>query len=157
MAEISEKNLKTDILIISSVVVIGLILAAVFCLTQKPGGQVVVSVDGKEAARYDLSENVDTRIQGIGGENRLIIQNGEAWIEEADCPDKLCVKQGHVSKTNESIVCLPHRMTVRVVGDSGEAAPDAVVSEVRSDEPRPDRTMSCQPVVLYAPRREVRS
>ena len=116
-------------MIIAIIAAIGIGLVVIFLLTKKNGTSVVVSIDGKEIERYGLNENVDTEIEGVGGKNRLIIRDGEAWIEEADCPDKLCVKQGRISHTNESIVCLPHRITVRVIGESDENTPDAVVSE----------------------------
>lgn len=51
------------------------------------------------SATYRLDEEIDTWIDGYqGGQNHLVIQDGCARIEEADCPDKLCVKQGTVSK-----------------------------------------------------------
>ena len=60
-------------------------------------------------------EEVDTWIDGYqGGKNHLVIHDGCARIEEADCPDKLCVKQGTVSESGESVVCLPNRVVVAV-------------------------------------------
>ena len=62
-----------------------------------------------------LVEEIDTWIDGYqGGQNHLVIQDGCARIEEADCPDKLCVKQGTVSESGESLVCLPNRVVVAV-------------------------------------------
>ncbi len=128
------KNMgKTDFFIIAIIVTIGIGLVVVFFITKKEGNLVIVSVDGVEIERHELSETVDKEIEGVGGKNRLRIQNGEVWVEEADCPDKLCVKQGKISHTNESIVCLPHRVTVRVVGDADENTPDAIVSEQVAD------------------------
>jgi hypothetical protein len=34
----------------------------------------------------------------------------------ADCPDKLCVKQRSIAKEGETIVCLPHRVVVKISG-----------------------------------------
>ena len=128
-----------DVIIVIAVVVIGSGLVAAFFLFSKKGSLVIVSVNGREVARYGLNEDVNTVIQGEGGSNRLIIRDGEAWIEEADCPDKLCVRQGHISRTNESLVCLPHRITVRIAGEA-ENEPDAIVSDVLSETP-PARTL----------------
>lgn len=35
-------------------------------------------------------------------------------MEEADCPDKLCVKKGGVYRVSESIICLPHEVVVEI-------------------------------------------
>ncbi|MBQ7200625.1 MAG: NusG domain II-containing protein [Eubacterium sp.] len=120
---------KQEMIIIAAVVIIGAVLAAVLFLMKKPGSVAVVSVDGKETARYDLDEDIDTEIQGVGGTNRLIISAGTVRIEEADCPDKLCVKQGEISDVGQSIICLPHRVSVRVEGTADDEVPDAVTAQ----------------------------
>ena len=123
---------KVDIAIGAAVIIIGAVLIFVFFFTRHPGGAVIVSVDGKEAGRYSLSDSVDTVIRGHdGGTNHLIIRDGEVWLSEADCPDRLCVKQGRISHTGDSIICLPHRVSVRVVSDDTEDTeiPDAVVGD----------------------------
>ena len=33
---------------------------------------------------------------------------------EADCPDRLCVKQKAICKNGETIVCLPHKVVVEI-------------------------------------------
>lgn len=154
---------RVDIIIGVAAVGIGVILVAAYLLMRQPGARVVVSVDGREVATYDLSDDVDVIIQDVAGaaaestdsadatedaaagadstataaagsessaagRNRLIIRGGEAWIEEADCPDKLCVNQGHISHTHDSIVCLPHHISVRIAGETEQAAPDAVTN-----------------------------
>ena len=74
-----------------------------------------------------MLENREIAIHGLeGGINRLIIENGRAWIAEADCPDGLCVKQGMISQKGQSVICLPHKLVVVIEG--GETAKiDAVV------------------------------
>lgn len=118
---------KQEIIIIAAVVIIGAVLVAILFLIKKPGAVAVVSIDGKETARYDLDEDIDIEIHGVGGTNRLIISGGTVRIEEADCPDKLCVKQGVISNVGQSIICLPHRVSVRVEGTADEV-PDAVTN-----------------------------
>ena len=40
----------------------------------------------------------------------------EARIEEADCPDKLCVRHPRIHFTGEVITCLPNKLTVTIEG-----------------------------------------
>ena len=44
----------------------------------------------------------------------IVIEKGEVYMEDADCPDKLCMKQGSISGTGQTIVCLPHKLVVTV-------------------------------------------
>ena len=46
----------------------------------------------------------------------VVIRDGKAWVTEASCPDQICMDQGQVSQEGEMIVCLPNRMTARVMG-----------------------------------------
>lgn len=108
---------------------VGCLLAALVCCglwlgLRRDGGAVVVEQEGQETAWYALSEDRTVRIEGERGYNLLVIQGGEAWLSEADCPTQLCVKTGKIRYAGQSIVCLPHRLAVRIVG--GASALDAV-------------------------------
>lgn len=82
------------------------------------GTMAVVSRDGEIIGSYSLKTGERIVFTGDGGEkNVLAIRDGEAYMEEADCPDKLCVKQGPVGKNGESIICLPHKLVVQIVGE----------------------------------------
>lgn len=85
-------------------------------LTRKPGAEVVVTVDGTETARYALSEPRSELIDTGRGTNLLVIQDEKAKVTEADCPDRLCVNQKAISYQGESIICLPHKLTVTIEG-----------------------------------------
>ena len=87
----------------------------------KKGSEVVVSVFGREYARFPLDENREFPISYLNNLNLLIIEDGYAYIKEASCPDGLCVHQGKINKSGEMIVCLPNEVVVTVEGteDSG--------------------------------------
>ena len=121
------KSVKKDIIIVAAVIVIGAALILLLFLLKKPGKTIVVSVDGKTVATYSISEEIDTVIRGVGGWNRLVISQGKVSVSDADCPDKLCVNQGQISESPDSIVCLPHKLIVRVESEDREL--DAVSGE----------------------------
>ena len=73
------------------------------------GSYVTVEVDGTEIARYDLTEDGEYSLNG--GTNILRIENGQAYIIEANCPDQICVHTGAAAPL-QPIVCLPNRLTV---------------------------------------------
>ena len=95
----SKKNRNDFVLILVLLAVILIGFLVVRLQRQKDAFTVDVSVDGTTVATYRLDEgdrHLDRWVSG--GQNHLVIQDGCARIEEADCPDKLCVKQGTVSK-----------------------------------------------------------
>lgn len=102
------------------VVILGLIIiwVAVFLIRgEKPGTQVEVQVDGKVFGVYDLNDDQEILITGAqGGTNLLIIKDGYASVTEASCPDKLCVHQKDIRSDGQTIVCLPNRVVVKVIG-----------------------------------------
>ncbi len=110
---------KNDMILISVIAAIALALFAFLNLTGKSGAYAVVSVNGNETTRLSLSKDAGYRIEGIGGYNDLVIRDGQAFLKEADSPDKLCVKMGSISKEGESIICLPHKVVVEISGGDG--------------------------------------
>ncbi len=72
-------------------------------------------------AAYPLSEErTEEFLSPDGGRNILVISAGEAYMQDADCPDRLCVEQGRISRTGQTLTCLPHRLLVTI--EEGEAA-----------------------------------
>ena len=120
MEEINMKNHKRDLILIGILLLTALILFLLFKDKQRnePDAVAVVTVDGTEIARYPLSQ--DGTFVLNEGSNTLVIENGEAWVSEANCPDKLCMGFGKISKNGEIIVCLPNRLIVMIEG--GEAS-----------------------------------
>ena len=120
MEEINMKNHKRDLILIGILLLTALILFLLFKDKQRnePDAVAVVTVDGTEIARYPLSR--DGTFVLNEGSNTLVIENGEAWVSEANCPDKLCMGFGKISKNGEIIVCLPNRLIVMIEG--GEAS-----------------------------------
>ena len=105
---------KRDIILIASILVIAIAFFLVVELTKEEGAGVVVKVDGVEVAEYSLSKSGTYPLNG--GTNILVIEDGRAYLSDANCPDKLCVHQGKISRTGEVITCLPNKLTVTVFG-----------------------------------------
>lgn len=119
-----------------AVVVAAVVLLAAACawIIWRGAGQsgeleAVVSVDGTEVFTVPLtgSTRVERTVQANGYTLKIILTDKEVWVEESDCPTQDCVHTGHISRSGQSIVCLPARVTVRLMGGSGEADVDAVI------------------------------
>ena len=124
------KAYKNDFLLILAVLLLAGGVWAALRLTRRTGGSVSVAVDGVEVASLPLDRDRIFVWEGEAGNNTLVIENGTAHMEFADCPDGLCIRQGEIRYTGESIVCLPHRLVAAVTGGAekkSESAVDAVV------------------------------
>lgn len=105
---------KRDIILIASILIVAIAFFLIVELTKEEGAGVTVKVDGVKVAEYSLSKNGTYPLNG--GTNILVIENGKAYLTDANCPDKLCVHQGKISRTGETITCLPNKLTVAVFG-----------------------------------------
>lgn len=126
-----EKAKKSDKILITVVLAIAVLAGVVLILTQKSvsaGGIAVVSVDGEIYAEFSLNENIREMIQlPDGSYNILEIKDGKADITEASCPDGICVCHRKISKTNQTIVCLPNKVII-TIENGAEADVDTVTN-----------------------------
>ena len=114
-----QNDRKKAVLLHDLLLAAGILLAAgLLSLLLRPGGSgawVVVSADGREVARYPLDQDLEVV---LGGEayNVLQIRGGGAAVTDANCGDRTCVAMGPIFREGETIVCLPHRLIIRVEG-----------------------------------------
>ena len=120
---------KQDILLLAALLAGVLLLGAFLMLTRKSGAEVVVKVAGKQVTSIPLDKDTKYTIHGVnGGTNELVIADGQIWLEQASCPDKLCEHMGFISDALMPITCLPNHLVIRIVIE-GEEQPslDSVV------------------------------
>ena len=108
------------------------ILFSLFCYTQNfndtKGNKAEVYVDNKLRYVFDLEENkkeyfVDTNLGGVNIEiNKMKIR-----VTTSNSPLKICVKQGWISNSGDTIVGIPDRLLIKVVGDTDDSEVDTII------------------------------
>ena len=118
---------KSDMVLLACIFLVLLACVVLFqFFWRQAGGRVTVTVDGEVYGTYSLDDDRTVEIKADGKvTNVLEIHSGSTDIVSADCPDKLCVRQRAVSRRRETIVCLPNKVVVEVMG-AKEAELDAV-------------------------------
>lgn len=123
---------KWDIVLVVVLLALSFIPEGIFVLCGNEGvGQgtyAEITVDGKVYRTVPLSGHSGEdrfTIQGDGGYNMIVVTEDRIGITEADCPDKICVHEGFVSRPGESVICLPHKLMIEVKAD-GNAEPDII-------------------------------
>ena len=96
---------------------------------------VVVSVDGEEVDRIALASFPDADQYYSHNGYTLTVTltetfSGEMGIQvrESDCPTQDCVHTGTITRSGQSIVCLPARIIIQLEGgDQAVDGPDLVI------------------------------
>ena len=107
---------KWDLIIILSLMPIRLLISSNNSGDLK---RVIISVNGEEYESLELKENLNKIIkieEGLGV-NEICINKGQVYMNHSNCTDKVCMRQGKISKIGESIVCLPNRVFIEIKGD----------------------------------------
>jgi len=112
-----------DVCLIFIFLLVSLLLYFVVSYGGKLGRKIVVSVDGVQIGEYSLAMDGEYALND--GSNFLVVEDGSARVISANCPNKLCVKQGVIRYTGQCITCLPNKLTVTVVG--GDDSVDIVL------------------------------
>lgn len=115
---------KADIALFVLLILIGLGLSWWSLASGTQGQKVVVTVDGKLYGTYSLVENQTVEIRQRGRLNKITIKDETVQMSYSDCRNQVCVKDGRISRTNQSIVCLPNKVMVEITG--GEEDFDAI-------------------------------
>lgn len=113
---------KADWKLIAGLAAAALIALAVLAYCSRgAGGRVRILVSGQEVASLPLERDARYAL----AHNTVVVSGGEVYMEWADCPDQLCVRQGRHHRPGEQIICLPNQVAVVIEGRT-DGALDAV-------------------------------
>ncbi|MCT2193750.1 NusG domain II-containing protein [Paenibacillus sp. p3-SID1389] len=83
-----------------------------------------IQVDGKSYRSVPLDVGEETiEIHSKYGNNTLKVFDGGIQMMYADCPKKISMQMGFISRPGETIICVPNRVYVEIVR-SGAPGPD---------------------------------
>ncbi len=107
-----------DILIIAAVLAAaGLLYIGIQAVSRK-GNTAEVLLNNSVVMTLDLSE--DKTVSPEGFPNVVFeVKDGAVRFRSSDCPDKICVNTGFIDQEGQTAVCLPNRLVLRIVSDSG--------------------------------------
>lgn len=115
---------KADIVLFIILITIGVILSALSFAGGEIGEEAIITVDGQLYGTYSLSEDRVITVKQTNHINKITIKDRTVQMTYSDCKNQVCVGDGKISKTNQSIVCLPNKVMVEIKG--GEEEFDAV-------------------------------
>ena len=110
---------KKDFVLVIIVLVVssaGLILVN----SADKGKTATIKVDGEVVETLSLNEDTSVEFNNVV----IACENGEIYVKESTCTDKVCMRSGKISKSGEGIICAPNRVSIEIDGKSD--LPDAV-------------------------------
>lgn len=135
---------KADIILFFVLVAVGLAASAFLAMSHADAGsgaKVIIESGGELFAEYPLSQDTEIIVPAPSGVryrdpkaapadagdectqyryfNIVRISGGKVSVSAASCRNQVCAKHGSISKTGESIVCLPNRLVVTIEGGDG--------------------------------------
>ncbi len=123
---------KWDVIIISFFVLLSFMPALFFAMDAKgeeTGLYAEVMVKGEVFGTYKLTGHVgreELTVESDLGKNIIEIVDEKIGMYEADCPDHICYVPEFISKPGETIVCLPNRVVIEIIGDIPEDGADII-------------------------------
>jgi hypothetical protein len=114
---------KGDLILVLAVLVLGIAvsipyLGNYFGGGTKPGESLiaVITRDGKVMEEVDLNKVQEPQSFTFedGIKVTILAEKGTIRFIEADCPDKICIKTGLLTKPADRAVCLPSKTIVKI-------------------------------------------
>lgn len=113
---------RTWVILFAALAALAVLAMGLLRLFSAPGTEARIYQNGVCVETIDLSrvEEAYTLVleDGQGGSNTILVEPGRICVSGADCPDQICVRQGWLSDSAGSIVCLPHGLVIRIEGTS---------------------------------------
>ena len=92
---------------------------AFFIFAPRGGTTALIYLDGELNKKVELSAVTESYTLPVGEGNVALVEPGRISMHSADCPDKLCVKQGYATVL-QPVVCLPNRVTIIMEGPADD-------------------------------------
>lgn len=114
---------KSDIILIAIISIFALLFHVLFVWFFSIGSAnaVKITVNGEVYGTYNLMQITEEKTVDVKtefGHNTVVITKDGAYVSYADCPDKIDVQSGKITKPGQIIICIPNRLSVQVLGEN---------------------------------------
>jgi hypothetical protein len=128
---------KSDWIILTAALILAgalWLIRPLFADAPAPAGAdltVEISVAGKlwKSVPLDGAEHRE-RIETERGANDVVIDASGAAIVHADCPDRLCVRMGKITRPGDVLVCLPHQCVVELKSNRPSESQEDIIDAI---------------------------
>ncbi|MBQ7652980.1 MAG: NusG domain II-containing protein [Clostridia bacterium] len=103
-----------DLAVVGVILIMVVALLLVLFLPRQEAAGVKIYYKGElvRTVAFDGSAYPVLKYNGV----TIVIEEGKAYVYESTCKNQYCVKHAPISKSGESIVCLPNQVVVKIYG-----------------------------------------
>lgn len=117
-----KKGDKIVAIVVFTIIIISFSFLFLYKCIYKNKTIATIKQDGVVIKKINLSsikQKKEITIKTSDGKyNKVIVEPNKIRIVDADCPNKICVKQGWIYSGGQTIVCLPHKLIITIDGKS---------------------------------------
>ena len=79
-----------------------------------------IQMGNKNIGTFSLNQNITKVIDGPIGKTEIIIDSGKVRVSKSPCTKKYCINQGWINQLHQTIVCVPNKMSISIIGNQSE-------------------------------------
>lgn len=115
----AKKPTIADFVLTAAIILSG-VLFLLFASGKSASSKAVITTPDK-TIEVDLGENTSFPLTSNGYDFVIAVADGEIYVKESNCHDKICKATGAVGKRPGSIVCMPAKLiiTCKAGGENG--------------------------------------
>lgn len=106
---------------IKLVVILGIIIVGIFIfinVTKEDGSMAEVYYEDEKVLTIDLNIDSEYTVDGELGNVVLEVKDKKIRVKEENSPLNICSKEGFIGDSSRTLICLPNKIIVKIVGES---------------------------------------
>lgn len=111
---------KNDILLVIIICSVALFSLLMFNIFKNDNPKTaIIYYENKEILKINLTDDETNEyiVKGYNGDVKINTLNGKIKVVAENSPLHLCSKQGYISSSYETIVCLPNKIIIKIIDD----------------------------------------
>lgn len=109
---------KSDLKLILVLLIIFIPITILIISNSSKGSSAEVYHNNKLIKAIDLNINKEYIVNGDNGNVKIIVKDNKIKVDSENSPNHLCSKQGYISSSFETIVCLPNKIVIKIIDDN---------------------------------------
>jgi len=109
---------KNDIKLI---VILGIIVLGIFIfvnITKEEGSIAEVYFEDNLVLTIDLNIDSEYTVDGELGDVVLEVKDKKIRVKSENSPRNICSKEGYIGDSSRTLICLPNKIIVKIVGET---------------------------------------
>lgn len=109
---------KNDLKLVLVVIFVIVILFLILNLFSNNSKKAYVYYDSDIILEIDLKVDDNYTVEGFNGKIEIEVKDGKIRVIEEKSDRHICSNQGYISKSYETIVCLPNKVVITIDDDN---------------------------------------